>query len=63
VLVNKQHASTELHEFAVHSLRLTPISDDPAYALYAPIDPPVCHESLPASRITDVTWLWKPSPS
>lgn len=63
VLVNKQHASTELHEFAVHSLRLTPISDDPAYALYAPIDPPACHESLPASRITDVTWLWKPSPS
>ena len=60
VLVNKQHASTALQEFAVHSLRLTMLSEDPAYALFAPIDPPPCDASPPGSRLIDVSWLWKP---
>jgi hypothetical protein len=61
VLVHKQRASENLHQFAVRSLRLRPISHDANYALYAPVDPPACHASAPVSRrFSDVSWLWKP---
>jgi hypothetical protein len=62
VLVDRHRASVALHDFAVSSLRLTPVRQDRDYALYTPVDPPPCRPPLPESRrLTDVSWLWAPA--
>jgi hypothetical protein len=42
VLVNKRRATGELREFAVDALRLIPVHEDEAYALFTPRDMPAC---------------------
>jgi len=59
VLVNRRRASAELHEFARRALRLTPVAQDPDYALYAPVDPPPCAPASAPRRLTDMSWLWQ----
>jgi hypothetical protein len=61
VLIDRHRASAALHDFAVSSLRLTPVRLDPDYALYTPVDPPPCRAPSPGSRLTDVSWLWQPA--
>ena len=59
VLVNRRRASAELHEFARRTLRLTPVAQDPDYALYTPVDPPPCAPASAPRRLTDMSWLWQ----
>lgn len=62
VLVDRHRASAALHDFAVSSLRLTPVREDSDYALYTPTDPPPCGAPSPESRrLSDVSWLWQPA--
>jgi hypothetical protein len=42
VLVNKRRATGELQAFAVDALRLIPVHEDEAYALFTPRDMPAC---------------------
>jgi hypothetical protein len=60
VLVDKRRASDALHDFAVQSLSLTLVTQDPDYALYTPADPPPC-ETPARRRFSDVSWLWQAS--
>ena len=62
VLVDRRRASAALHDFAVSSLRLTPVRQDADYALYTPADPPPCRApSAELRRLSDVSWLWQPA--
>ncbi|MBI3491007.1 MAG: hypothetical protein HY047_04335 [Acidobacteria bacterium] len=47
VVVNKTKASALLRRFAVQTLKLSLVHEDTAYALYTPLEPPVCEPTSP----------------